>query len=169
MKIQSIELFKVPPRWLFLKITTDTGLSGWGEPVIEGRADTVAAAVTELEEYLIGKEAGRIEDLWNVLYRAGFYRGGPVLMSAISGIEQALWDIKGKALGVPVYELLGGVCHDKMKVYCWIGGDQPDEVLQAAKEKYEQGYRAVKMNGVPKVGWIQNNRQIDEAVARVAS
>lgn len=169
MKIQSIELFKVPPRWLFLKITTDTGLSGWGEPVIEGRADTVAAAVRELEEYLIGKEAGRIEDLWNVLYRAGFYRGGPVLMSAISGIEQALWDIKGKALGVPVYELLGGVCHDKMKVYCWIGGDQPDEVLQAAKEKYEQGYRAVKMNGVPKVGWIQNNRQIDEAVARVAS
>ncbi len=122
-----------------------------------------------MEEYLIGKEAGRIEDLWNVLYRAGFYRGGPVLMSAISGIEQALWDIKGKALGVPVYELLGGVCHDKMKVYCWIGGDQPDEVLQAAKEKYEQGYRAVKMNGVPKVGWIQNNRQIDEAVARVAS
>lgn len=169
MKIQSIELFKVPPRWLFLKITTDTGLSGWGEPVIEGRADTVAAAVTELEDYLIGKDAGRIEDLWNVLYRAGFYRGGPVLMSAISGIEQALWDIKGKALGVPVYELLGGVCHDKMKVYCWIGGDQPDEVLQAAKEKYEQGYRAVKMNGVPKVGWIQNNRQIDEAVARVAS
>ena len=139
MKIQSIELFKVPPRWLFLKITTDTGLSGWGEPVIEGRADTVAAAVRELEEYLIGKEAGRIEDLWNVLYRAGFYRGGPVLMSAISGIEQALWDIKGKALGVPVYELLGGVCHDKMKVYCWIGGDQPDEVLQAAKEKYERG------------------------------
>lgn len=169
MKIQSIELFKVPPRWLFLKITTDTGLSGWGEPVIEGRADTVAAAVTELEDYLIGKDAGRIEDLWNVLYRAGFYRGGPVLMSAISGIEQALWDIKGKALGVPVYELLGGVCHDKMKVYCWIGGDQPDEVLQAAKEKYEQGYRAVKMNGVPKVGWIQNNCQIDEAVARVAS
>lgn len=169
MKIQSIELFKVPPRWLFLKITTDTGLSGWGEPVIEGRADTVAAAVTELEDYLIGKDAGRIEDLWNVLYRAGFYRGGPVLMSAISGIEQALWDIKGKALGVPVYELLGGICHDKMKVYCWIGGDQPDEVLQAAKEKYEQGYRAVKMNGVPKVGWIQNNRQIDEAVARVAS
>ena len=77
MKIQSIELFKVPPRWLFLKITTDTGLSGWGEPVIEGRADTVAAAVTELEEYLIGKEAGRIEDLWNVLYRAGFIEAVP--------------------------------------------------------------------------------------------
>ena len=104
MKIQSIELFG-------LAALTDTGLSGWGEPVIEGRADTVAAAVTELEDYLIGKDAGPD--------RAGFYRGGPVLMSAISGIEQALWDIKGKALGVPVYELLGGVCHDKMKVYCW--------------------------------------------------
>ena len=121
-----------------------------------------------MEDYLIGKDAGRIEDLWNVLYRAGFYRGGPIPMSAISGIEQALWDIKGKALGVPVYELLGGVCHDKMKVYCWIGGDQPDGSF-GRKRKYEQGYRAVKMNGVPKVGWIQNNRQIDEAVARLAS
>ena len=172
MKIKSIELFKVPPRWLFLKMTTDTGIEGWGEPVIEGRADSVAAAVRELSEYLIGKDPGRIEDMFNVLYRAGFYRGGPILMSAISGLEEAMWDIKGKNLGVPVYDLLGGACHDKMKVYCWIGGDKPfkpEDVLAEATEKYEQGYRAIKMNGVPDVSWMENYKQIDETVARVAA
>src|SRR5690606_14840890 len=107
MKIKKLELFKVPPRWLFLKITTDDGLTGWGEPVIEGRAETVRAAVDELSSYLIGKDPLRIEDLWQVMYRGGFYRGGPILTSAISGIEQALWDIKGKYYNAPVYELLG--------------------------------------------------------------
>lgn len=105
MKIKSIELFKVPPRWLFLKITTESGLVGWGEPIVEGKADTVAAAVEEMKDYLLGKNAGHIEDIWQMLYRGGFYRGGPILTSAISGIEQALWDIKGKALGVPIYDL----------------------------------------------------------------
>ena len=103
LKIRSMELFKVPPRWLFLKITTEGGLTGWGEPIVEGRADTVAACVKELSDYVIGRDAGAIEDMFNVLYRAGFYRGGPVLTSAISGIEQAMWDIKGKAYGLPVY------------------------------------------------------------------
>ena len=127
MKITGFHLYTVQPRWLFLKMETDEGICGWGEPVIEGRADTVRAAVEELKEYLIGKDPMRIEDHWQVLYRAGFYRGGPVLMSAIAGIDQALWDIKGKALGVPVYELLGGRCRDKLKVYCWIGGDRPSD------------------------------------------
>ncbi|NLC32907.1 MAG: D-galactonate dehydratase, partial [Clostridiales bacterium] len=99
MKITGMELFKVPPRWLFLKITTDEGIDGWGEPVIEGRADTVRAAVNEFRDTLIGKDPSRIEDLWQVMYRGGFYRGGPEVMSAIAGIDQALWDIKGKALG----------------------------------------------------------------------
>ena len=107
MKITSLELFKVPPRWLFLKVSTDEGVAGWGEPIVEGRAETVRAAVEELSGCLIGRDPFRIEDHFQVLYR-GFYRGGPVLTSAVSGIEQALWDIKGKALGVPVYELLGG-------------------------------------------------------------
>ena len=108
MKIRSLETFLVAPRWLFLKITTESGHVGWGEPVVEGKAATVQAAVEELADFVVGQDARRIEDLWQVLYRGGFYRGGPVLMSAISGIDQALWDIKGKALGVPVYELLGG-------------------------------------------------------------
>ncbi|MDA6151376.1 D-galactonate dehydratase, partial [Escherichia coli] len=84
--------YKVPPRWLFLKIETDEGISGWGEPVVEGRAETVKAAVNELSDYIIGRNPNDIEDIWQTLYRGGFYRGGPILMSAISGIEQALWD-----------------------------------------------------------------------------
>ncbi|RZM12172.1 MAG: D-galactonate dehydratase, partial [Pedobacter sp.] len=115
MKIRSYELFQVPPRWLFLKIETDEGIIGWGEPVIEGKAATVKAAVDELMEYLIGKDPMHIEDHWNVMYRAGFYRGGAILMSAIAGIDQALWDIKGKFYNAPIYQLMGGKARDTMK------------------------------------------------------
>eukprot|EP01042_Synura_sphagnicola_P014952 gene14952-18914_t len=101
MKITRLTTFIVPPRWCFLKIETDEGITGWGEPVLEGRAHTVAAAVDELADYLVGKDPRHIEDHWTVLYRGGFYRGGGVHMSALAGIDQALWDIKGKALGVP--------------------------------------------------------------------
>lgn len=169
MKIRSMELFKVPPRWLFLKVTTDDGLVGWGEPVVEGRADTVRMAVEEMSDYLIGKDAGNIEDLWQVLYRGGFYRGGPILTSAISGIEQALWDIKGKRLGVPVYELLGGKVRDKVRVYGWIGGDRPADTAIAAREKLAQGYTAIKMNGTEELDWIDSYGKVEEAVARIAA
>lgn len=169
MKIRSLELFKVPPRWLFLKVTTDDGLIGWGKPVVEGRADTVRAAVEELSDYLIGKEAGNIEDLWQVLYRGGFYRGGPILTSAISGIEQALWDIKGKRLGVPVYELIGGKVRDKVRVYGWIGGDRPSDTASAALEKAAQGYTAIKMNGTEELDWIDSYGKVEAAVARIAA
>jgi galactonate dehydratase len=169
MKIRSLELFQVPPRWLFLKITTEDGLVGWGEPVVEGKAATVQAAVEEMSDFLIGKEANHIEDLWQVLYRGGFYRGGPILTSAMSGIEQALWDIKGKRLGVPVYELLGGAVRDKMRVYAWIGGDKPSEVAQAAKLQAEAGYTAIKMNGTSEMDWIDSNDKVQEAVDRIAS
>lgn len=129
MKIKSIELFKVPPRWLFLKITTESGIVGWGEPIVEGKADSVAACVMELRDQLIDKNAGNIEELWQTMYRCNFYRGGPVLTSAMSGIEQALWDIKGKALGVPVYELLGGAVRDKLQIYAWIMGEGNSDVI----------------------------------------
>lgn len=167
LKIRSIELFKVPPRWLFLKMTTEDELTGWGEPIVEGRADTVCAAVNELKEYVIGRSANDIEDAFQVLYRGGFYRGGPILTSAISGIEQAMWDIKGKALGIPVYEMLGGACHEKFKVYCWIGGDRPSDVEKGAKEKYSQGYRAIKMNATPETCWIDNHKMITDVLERV--
>src|SRR5699024_4195199 len=156
MKITNYELFKVPPRWLFLKIKTDEGIVGWGEPVIEGRAHTVKAAVEELMEYLIGKDPFRIEDHWNTLYRSGFYRGGPILMSAISGIDQALWDIKGKYFNTPVYQLLGGACRDSIKVYSCIGGDRPADVGQAAKEVVEKGFTAIKMNGTEELQYIDS-------------
>ncbi len=169
MKITKLELFKVLPRWLFLKIETDEGICGWGEPVIEGRADTVRAAVEELSEYLIGQDPLKIEDHWQVLYRAGFYRGGPILMSAIAGIDQALWDIKGKYYNAPIYQLLGGPCREKIKVYCWIGGDRPADVGKAAKEKMEQGYTAVKMNGTEELHYIDSYAKVEAAVSRVAA
>ena len=165
--IEKIDLFKVRPRWLFLKVTTKSGIVGWGEPIIEGRADTVAACVRELEHYLIGKNANAIEDTWQVLYRGGFYRGGPILMSAISGIDQALWDIKGKALNVPVYELLGGAVRTKMKMYCWIGGDHPDVVLELAHEKVKEGYRAVKMNATGGMEWVSSLKDIKSVVNNI--
>ena len=109
MKITKLTTYRLPPRWMFLRIDTDEGVTGWGEPVIEGRARSVEAAVNELSDCLLGKDPARINDLWQTMYRGGFYRGGPILMSAIAGIDQALWDIKGKVLGAPVHELLGGL------------------------------------------------------------
>ncbi|HEY0790280.1 MAG TPA: galactonate dehydratase [Chthoniobacterales bacterium] len=169
MKITELELFKVPPRWLFLKISTDEGLSGWGEPVIEGRADTVAAAVTELREYLVGRDPGQIEDIWQTLYRGGFYRGGPILMSALAGIDQALWDLKGKRHGLPVYEFLGGNVRDRIQVYAWIGGDRPQDAAAAALEKRSQGYRAVKMNACPEMAYVATPRQVDAVIELVGT
>ena len=123
----------------------------------------------ELEELLIGKDPGNIEDIWQMLYRGGFYRGGGVLMSAISGIDQALWDIKGKKLNVPVYELLGGKCRNKVKVYGWVGGDRPKDVVKGVLERKQAGYQAVKMNGTTETGYIDSYRKIDEVVERMAS
>ena len=169
MKITNLTLYKVPPRWLFLKIDTDEGIAGWGEPVIEGRADTVRAAVEEFRMNLIGRDPSRIEDLWQEMYRTGFYRGGPEVMSAIAGIDQALWDIKGKALGVPVYELLGGACRDRLRVYRWIGGDRPDDVAVAAREALGQGYSAVKMNATEEMHYVDSHEKIDAVCRRVAA
>ena len=168
MKITSLELFKVPPRWLFLKVSTDEGVAGWGEPIVEGRAETVRAAVEELSSYLIGRDPFRIEDHFQVLYR-GFYRGGPVLTSAVSGIEQALWDIKGRALGVPVYELLGGAARDRVRVYSWIGGDRPADMAESAKAQVAAGFTAVKMNATEELHYIDSHVKIEAAAARLAT
>ncbi len=165
--IDKIELFKVPPRWLFLKIITKHGIIGWGEPVVEGKVDTVEACVKELEQYIIGKDASNIENIWQTLYRGGFYRGGPILMSAISGIDQALWDIKGKALGVPVHQLLGGPVRHKMKMYCWIGGDNPNVVLQQAHEKVRAGFKAVKMNATGAMEWVSSIKDVKKVASNI--
>jgi galactonate dehydratase len=169
MRITKFETFIVPPRWLFLKISTDEGIVGWGEPIIEGRANTVKAAVEELSEYLIGKDPLRIEDHWTVLYRGGFYRGGPILMSAISGIDQALWDIKGKYFNAPVHQLLGGPVRDSIRVYSWIGGDRPSDIAEAAKKAKDAGFTAVKMNATEELQYIDSHKKIDEIIERVAT
>jgi galactonate dehydratase len=169
MKITRLTTYRVAPRWMFLKIETDEGISGWGEPVLEGRARTVEAAVRELGETLIGQDPSRINDLWQTLYRGHFYRGGAVLMSAIAGIDQALWDIKGKALGVPVYELLGGKVRDRMKVYSWVGGDRPGDIVEHMGRLMEGGFDTFKLNGTEEMAMLDSPRAVDAAVAKVAA
>lgn len=169
MKITKLTTYLVPPRWCFLKIETDEGINGWGEPVLEGRAHTVAAAVQELSDYLIGKDPRHIEDHWTVMYRGGFYRGGGVHMSAMAGIDQALWDIKGKALGVPVADLLGGPVRDRIRVYSWIGGDRPSETAAAAKAAVERGFTAVKMNGTEELQYVDSFDKVDRCLQNVAT
>ncbi|WP_455361836.1 galactonate dehydratase [Streptomyces sp. SYSU K21746] len=168
MKITSLRTYLVAPRWCFLRIDTDEGVTGWGEPVIEGRAHTVAAAVDELSDYLIGQDPLRIEDHWQVLTKGGFYRGGPILSSAVAGIDQALWDIKGKALGVPVWQLLGGNVRDRARVYSWIGGDRPADVAEQALARKAEGFTAIKMNASPQLEFVDTPKAVRGIVDRVA-
>ena len=169
MKIKAVNTYLVRPRWGFVEICTDDGLCGWGEAVLEGHAATVQACVEEMREYLIGADPRRIEDIWTTLYRAGFYRGGGVLMSAIAGIDQALWDIKGKYFNAPVYELMGGACRDRMRVYSWVGGDRPTDVGAAAKERKDAGVTAVKMNATEELQYIDSYEKVDQVLERVAA
>ncbi len=168
MKVTKLTTYRLAPRWMFLKIETDEGVTGWGEPVIEGRARTVETAVHELSEYVVGKDPARINDIWQAMYRTGFYRGGPILMSAIAGIDQALWDIKGKVLGAPVYELLGGLVRDRMKMYSWVGGDRPADVIAGIRKLQAIGFNTFKLNGCEEMGLIDTSKTVDAAVAVVA-
>ncbi len=138
LKITKLETLFVKPRWLFLKVHTNAGIVGLGEPVVEGRAATVATAVKELEPYLVGKDPRHVVHHWQAIYRHAFYRGGPVLTSALSGVDMALWDIKGKALGVPVYELLGGPTRQRVRVYAHARG------VDGLKKGLAQGFTAFK-------------------------
>ncbi len=140
MKITRVETFLVPPRWLFCRIETDDGLIGWGEPVVEGRAEVVRAAVDVLAEYLIGQDPLRIQDHWQVLTKAGFYRDGPVLSSAVAGIDQALW-----------------------------GGDEPAELVESIAAQVEAGFTAVKMNASGRISPIATAAEVDDVVARAAT
>lgn len=169
MKVTRVETFRVPPRWLFCRIETDDGIVGWGEPVVEGRADTVRAAVHELAEHLVGQDPLRIEDHWQVLTKGGFYRGGPVLSSAVAGIDQALWDIAGKAYDAPVHALLGGPVRDRVRVYSWVGGDEPAELAEAVQAQVEAGMTAVKMNASGRMSRLSTLAETAEVVERLAT
>ncbi|MCK9251710.1 MAG: galactonate dehydratase [Eubacteriales bacterium] len=172
MKITGLETYHVRPRWLFLKITTDEGICGWGEPVVEGKSRTVAMAVREFGEAILGRNPLHIEAIWQQLYRGSFYRGGPVLTSALSGIEQALWDIKGKALGVPVYDLLGGPVRQQIRMYTHIKkvGAQADfpveTMVETARQLCARGFTALKYSIIPPVRAVESLQALHEHEAR---
>jgi len=166
-KIGKIETFLVPPRWLFVRVEAEDGAFGWGEASLEGWAEAVDGAFEAFRDRFIGVDPFNIEDIWQVGYRGGFYRGGPVFMSALAGLEQALSDLKGRALGLPVWQMLGGKVRDKVRSYAWIGGDRPNEVAEAAEVRKKQGFTAVKMNATAELGWIATPKVFAEVVTRV--
>jgi len=168
MKITQLKTFLVPPRWLFLKVETDAGVSGWGEPVLEGRAETLAALVAEMADFVMGMDPRKINDIWQMLYRNGCYRGGPALMSALSGIETALWDILGKIHDAPVHALLGGAQRDRIKTYIWIGGDRSRNLIAEAQDARGRGFSAVKMNICEELTILDNYRQVTAIVRKLA-
>ncbi len=166
LRVTRLETFLVKPRWLFLKVHTDEGITGWGEPITEGRAKTCAEGVAEVAPYLIGKDPRRVAHHWQAIYRHAFYRGGPILTSVLSGIEQALWDIKGKALGVPVYELLGGPTRDRIRVYAHVGNDP-----RRLKQHQAAGFTAFKtgVNNASRSGVVASPAFIEQAAESFAA
>ena len=174
MKIADLTTFRVRPRWMFLRVRTDEGLVGWGEPGAEARVGAVEAALAELRPHLIGRNPLAIEDVWQALTNLDSDHGGPVLSSALSGVDQALWDIAGKTYGAPVYELLGGPVRDKMRVYSWIGEDRTGDysleaIGQEAAREAAKGFTAVKMNVASELLAIDRPGRVDEIVARAAT
>jgi galactonate dehydratase len=167
--IVRVETFLVAPRWLFVRVETSCGIVGWGEATCEGRSETVRTAVEQLSELLIGQDALRIEDHWQVMTKGSFYRGGPILASAVSGLDQALWDIAGKHFGAPVHQLLGGPVRDRIRVYGWVGGDEPAEVRDQISAAVETGLTAVKMNASGRMSPVASIAELDGVVARVAA
>jgi len=165
VKITKLETFLIKPRWLFLKIHTNVGVTGLGEPLLEGRALTVKTAIQEVEPYLIGKDPRRIIHHWQAIYRHAFYRGGPILTSALSGIDHALWDIKGKLLGVPVYELFGGPTRDRVRVYG--RASTPDDI----RKRKSEGYTVIKTGLAHEhpANIVENPRFIKHAVDSFAA
>ena len=168
IKITKLETILVKPRWLFLKIHTDAGIVGLGEPVTEGRALTCAQAVKEVEPYLIGKDPRAVVHHWQAIYRHAFYRGGPILTSALSGIDQALWDIKGKAFGVPVYELLGGPTRNKVRVYAHV--QRAGSLEQSLKAAMAQGFTAFKTGPAKRrpARYVESPSEVKYAAERFA-
>lgn len=166
MKIARIETFFVPPRWLYVRVEAEDGAFGWGEASLEGHAEAVNGAFEALRDRFVGADPRRIEDIWQVAYRGGFYRGGPVLMSALAGLDQALWDLKGRHYGLPAWEMLGGQVREKVRAYAWIGGDKPHDIAAAAQARRAQGFSAVKMNATAELDYLAAPK-LDDVVDRV--
>lgn len=169
MRVTGYKIYRVKPRWVFLKVMTDEGISGWGECISGTRTEAVVSCVTEaMDTHVVGKDPANIEDIWQCLYRY-FFRGGPVHMTCVSGIEMALWDIKGKSLGMPVWQLLGGAARDRIRVYSWIGGDRPSDAAAAATQRRDAGFTAVKLNCCSEMHYIDSFAKVTEVTERIAS
>jgi len=167
VRIQRIETFQVPPRWIFVRVETDDGWVGWGEAILPKRVRAVRGAIADIADNIIGGPAGDIEDLWQRVFRGAFFRRGPVLMTALAAIEQALWDIKGRRYGLPIYEFFGGRVRQSIRAYAWIGGDHPDEVVSEARKRQDQSYQAVKMNATGSLHYLDDFTQVVGVVGRV--
>ena len=168
LKIERIEVVKVPPRWGLLRIHAANGLHGFGEFTVEGQLDSTAALVTELSRYFIGQDARDVKRLVRGCFDQSFYHGGPHFMSALGGIEIALWDILGKSVNLPIHRLLGGKVRDKVKVYRWAGGNNnsPGAAAEEAARVVSEGARAIKMNACPPLAAIDTYGGIQAAVDR---
>ncbi|PSL08408.1 galactonate dehydratase [Haloactinopolyspora alba] len=168
-RIETIETFQVPPRWILVRVTTADGAVGWGEAIVAKRARAVVGAVADLADNVVGRDARRIEDLWQRMHRGGFFRGGPILGTAAAAVEQALWDRKARAAGLAVHEFLGGAVRERVRAYAWVGGDDPDGVVEHARQRLEQGFSAVKMNATATADHLDRHAVVDDALARVGS
>lgn len=169
MKIIDFKIYEVKPRWIFVKVMTDEGINGWGEMISGTKTETVIAGAYEIgNRILIGRDPFEIERLFQEMHRS-FFRGGPIQGTIVSGFEMALWDIKGKALNVPVWDLLGGKARDRIKVYSWIGGDRPDDVVNQAQDRIDRGFDSIKMNATEELHYIDSFKKLDEVVKRVAA
>jgi len=171
LKITGLKTFVVnvgSVNWVFVKIHTNQGLTGLGEGSVTSKEATIAEAIREHERFLVGKDPTEIERLWQAMFRYPRWRGGPVLNSAISAVEIALWDILGKAVGLPIYRLLGGACRDRIRMYVHAGGQTPEEAARNALAVRERGYTALKWAPFePRQNTISARDQVRRAVARM--
>jgi galactonate dehydratase len=167
MKITAVKTFFADGGqrvFVFVKVETDQpGLVGWGEASLEAKPRAVAGCVADMEPMIVGEDPRRIEYIWQILYRGAFWRQGVIGMSAISGIDQALWDIKGKDLGKPVYELLGGPVRDKVRMYTQFGGETPDKAVESAVSKVENGWTAIKTVPMPPTNYLEGPKAVKQA------
>jgi galactonate dehydratase len=168
MKITNVETFVISDRRAFVKVSTDEGIAGWGEPVLENWARPAVAAVERMTPHLLGEDPRQTTRLWQVLARGGFYRGGPVLASAVSGLDQALWDIKGKWHGVPVSDLLGGPCRDQVRMYAHANATGPNRDPASVKEVVDAGYTLIKVAPAGPQGFITTPEDLAQVVTELS-
>ena len=171
MKVREIRTFVTwgaPRNWVLVKVLTDTAMHGWGEATLEGKEETVVACVRELGRALIGQDPLPVEHHWQVLYRHGFWRGGVVLNSALAALDQALWDLRGKAWGVPVYQLLGGPTRQRIRLYTHVGIYNPLELENDARRDIAAGFTAVKTGAWAGDASLPEHEAIAACAERVA-